>query len=209
MAQVLIERPRFGSRVRGYRRQRRAGQLGALEDRSAIEAMGRRLKGRDKCFSDRFGPLRKFLSSNVGRPWNLVFSEICRHARLDNVAQQHLRGHVFDFVVTNVVIINNVPCHAEGRFYGEPLRFSNWKQVYVCPRSGLLKRIPHKPRNGGCAVRICVSKNLQYHRLEGIWLEVRLCAVPDECAGCVDALFGKRVVTIPKRERVARYVFDV
>lgn len=208
MPQVLIERPRSGSRVRGYRRQRSLSRRVPVGDRPKREGIRRREAGADKYFSDLFGPLKRYLRRNVGRPWDNVFSEICEHARLDNVAQQHLRRHVHDFVHLNVQEI-------DGRLYSTnswgglwPLE-PRWRRVfYVCPKSGLLKVLEQKPRPHGPGDRIAVNKTRQYHRIQGQWYAVALRPVPEETAGLFDALIERSVARIPVSERIARYGFD-
>ena len=208
MPQVLIERPRRGSRMRGYRRQRTINKRARLEDEPRFESIRRRKAGTEKWFRDLFGPVRRFLRRNVGRPWDLVFSEICEHARLDNVAQQHLRRHVRDFVVTNVQKI-------DGRLYGNPgwgglwpLRPGWFGQYYVCPDTGLLKMVEKKPRPKGPGDRIMIDKTRQYHRINGEWYAVALRPVPEETAGLYDALIERPVAGIPRSERISRYGFD-
>ncbi len=145
MAQVLIERPRaFSSRK--YRGQRRANSRVPLDGAPRREGTGRRARGGEKEFTDLFGPLRRFLLKNVGRPWNKVYSEVCARADLRNPAQRQLRHHIFDFVEANVMLIDGVPHTANGRW---PLDGSNpyIDRFYVCPRTGLLRHVrPRKPR---------------------------------------------------------------
>jgi hypothetical protein len=100
-------------------------------------------------FNEHLGPLRRFLDSNVGRPWDKVYSEICRHVDRSNVVQKHILTHLFDYVVTNVVLIDGQPCRSEAyaRLYGEPLRTSDRRnRWYVCPKSGRLRKSKYVPR---------------------------------------------------------------
>jgi len=49
--------------------------------------------------NDRLAPLEKFLESNVGRPWNDVYSEIREHCDTRNIRGQHLWEHVVQDVL--------------------------------------------------------------------------------------------------------------
>ncbi|MDY3561792.1 hypothetical protein R5W23_003220 [Gemmata sp. JC673] len=147
MGKVLVERPRIGrSRAerwpgKGYKK--RVGKcLDAGESPPVREGIKRSYGGQLKHFNEHLGPLRRFISANVGRPWDKVYSEICRHVDRGNVVQKHILTHLFQYVVTNTVLIDGEPCRGEAyaRRYGEPLRTSDRRdQWYVCPKSGLLR----------------------------------------------------------------------
>src|SRR4051812_38749285 len=144
MGKVLVERPRWGSRSRGPRkgydaRVRRC--LDAGETPTQFEGIKRR-SGKTKSFNEHLGPLRRFLDSNVGRPWDKIYAEICQHVDRGNVVQKHILTHLFDYVATRTVMIDGEVCNGEGRQYGTPLRLSRFmSEWYVCPKSGLLRRI--------------------------------------------------------------------
>jgi hypothetical protein len=137
MDKVIVERPRAYSRLparkKGYRRY--TGSI-ALEDQPRREPMLGRWRGTDKELNEHLGPMRRFLRSNVGRPWNKVHQDLCEHVSFNNAVQAHVLAHIYQYV----------HCHVEERGgeiidrspYGEwrPLRPG---AMYVCPRTGLLK----------------------------------------------------------------------
>jgi hypothetical protein len=201
MAKVIVERPRVGSRAgskrKGYdREQRRAG----WEGRAGREGMRRR-SGHGKHFNEHLGPLRRFLLSRVGHPWDKVFSEICAHINRNSAVQDHVRDHVVQLVVTHVVLIDGVACSGAGGDYGRPLHSGRWwRQFYVCPRTGLLRRVKElrqhsRPAPSPPPVR--VSGTLQCHYLDGAWHLVTLAPLPAEPwrAQCTrrDVVIGKKV----------------
>jgi hypothetical protein len=153
MGKVLVERPRFG-RWRGANRpgkgyaRRLKKCLDAGDSPPHREGMTAS-HGRGKHFNEHLGPLRRFLDANVGRPWDKVYSEICRHVDRGNVVQKHILTHLFDYVVTCTVLIDGQPCRGEshwGHRYGEPLRTSHRRhRWYVCPKSGLLRKSKYIP----------------------------------------------------------------
>ena len=115
MAKVIVERPRLKrhawNKPKGYRRRlRRFGEDGP-PCREGIKA---RWQGRTKDLNEHLGPLRRYLDSQVGRPWDQVFSEICAHIDRSSAVQDHVRDHVEDYVITHVIVIDGVPCNGEG-----------------------------------------------------------------------------------------------
>ena len=140
MAKVIVERPRYGSSMRGKAKGYLRGlQRMEHEGLPAREGMKRRYNGNTKRLNEHLGPLRRYLDSQVGRPWNKVFSEICAHIDRSSAVQDHVRDHVAGYVATDVIEIDGVPCSKQGRYYGKPLREIRWIYWYVCPRSGILK----------------------------------------------------------------------
>ena len=143
MAKVIVERPRgkgwAWNKPKGYRRRLgRYGQDGPPNH----EGIKARWHGRTKDLNEHLGPLRRYLDRQVGRPWDKVFSEICAHINRNSAVQDHVRDHVEAYVCIHIILIDGVPCSAEGgREYGEPLSHFRYRRWYVCPRSGLLKKV--------------------------------------------------------------------
>jgi hypothetical protein len=188
MAKVIVERPRIGSATRGkpkgYHRTLQRLEHEGLPSR---EGMKRRHQGQTKSLNEHLGPLRRYLDSQVGRPWNKVFSEICARINRDSAVQDHVRDHVADYVATHVILVDRVPCSADGESYGRPLHQTRWMPWYVCPRSGLLKRVKARVRSRQIRTQaqliprfIRVSDTLQCHLIDGAWHLVSLRALPLE-----------------------------
>jgi hypothetical protein len=185
MAKVIVERPRFGSRHKhegkGYRR---SWQRLAPEDQPRREGIKARARGDEKSLNEHLGPLRRFLESCVGRPWDRVFAEICENISRDSAVQDHVRDHVKDFVTTQVIEIDGVPCNGEGGWtYGWPLARAH-RRLYVCPRTGLLRRleVPSRKRASRRGPRgpkpIRLDAQRQCHWVDGGWHLVTLAPVP-------------------------------
>jgi hypothetical protein len=215
MAKVIVERPRIGSRMRGESKgYRRSMQLVVREELPYREGMKRRHQGHPKYLNEHLGPLRRYLDSQVGRPWNKVFSEICAHINRSSAVQDHVRNHVADYVATHVVLIEGVPCHGEGRSYGRPLGQFNWAQWYVCPRTGILKRVKRRGRlsnrpPGPPATPhfVRVSDSLQCRLIEGAWHVVSLAPIPagDVGRNAFDVILGRLVADIDPLEARKHY----
>ncbi len=147
MFEVIIERPRWqGGRAKKKRAEERSER--ALERASNKVPMGR---GRGtKTLNENLAPLRRFLGSRVGRPWNSVRSEMCAVLSMSSAVQKHVMMHLKDFVEESPVMIDGRPHHpaAMGGKYFPVSTSRRWSQFYVCPRTGLLRqatRRPHTP----------------------------------------------------------------
>jgi hypothetical protein len=222
MAKVIVERPRFGSRIhgkpKGYRRS--AQRLG--EDGGPIrEGIKRRCRGGGKMLNEHLGPLRRYLDRQVGRPWDKVFSEICAHIDRSSAVQDHVRDHIADYVTTHVILIDGVPCDGEGgRRYGTPLHQYRYHPWYVCPRTGLLRRVKvtrqerRRPEPETPPKVVPVGDTLQCRCLDGAWHLVTLKPLPtptslrERCTG-VDVLLNLPVARLTPLEARQHYGAEV
>ena len=134
---VIIERPRIGGkwwRPKGRRAERLRQQEGPTR-----EPMSR---GRgSKCLNENLAPLRRFLQSHVGRPWDAVRSEICALLNVKSAVQAHVLVHVKQMVEENTVLIEGVPHHPPRYGGPTPITWSRWGGLYVCPLTGALRQV--------------------------------------------------------------------
>ena len=177
MDKVIVERPRHGSRMRGPSKgYRRAFERCAWEDQPKREKI--RLN-KSKHLNEHLGPLRRYLRSQVGRPWNKVHAEICANISRDSAVQDHVRDHVDGYVETQVEYIDGVACHAAGYSIGRPL----FSLFYVCPRTGVLKENAQgrswkrylRPKK---FLMYVLSDDERLVRRDGVWLLARFQTVP-------------------------------
>jgi hypothetical protein len=152
MGKVLVERPRVragfvqGKCGKGYLKYVARG-LASDDGLPRSEGTKRRYPGhRQKHFNEHLGPLRKFVESNVGRPWDKVYAEICRHVDRGNVVQKHILTHLFQYVVVDVELIAGEPYRKPGQGWYRYGVLRGPNQWYVCPKSGLLKRAKVEPK---------------------------------------------------------------
>jgi hypothetical protein len=136
MFEVIIERPRVN---RGYiRRKGRRGEARRQQEAPVREPVGRGWGG-SKVLNENLAPLRRFLRSRVGRPWNDVHREICSLLNVRSAVQKHVLDHVREMVEVNVVLVDGRPHHAPGHWYaGSLIVRSRWRGFYVCPKTGRL-----------------------------------------------------------------------
>lgn len=192
MAKVIVERPRFGGGIRVSRACRRAARREAMRDPElapTCQGMRRPYSERMRCkdFGEHLAPLRRFLLSHAGRPWNDVYSEISEKLRGNGVIQRHVIQHLFDFVAVDVRMVDGRP-HKISRWDGvRELSFSKYDELYVEPETGILRALPRcsrkKKRNDfwktaraamPVGLKSSIGIDVQFWRIDGAWHRVRL-----------------------------------
>jgi hypothetical protein len=196
MFEVIIERPRRGSRM-GYRRRARRmdAKVDARRDPDGMApqiGLGRwSLMGISKNLNENLAPLRRYLERQVNRPWDKVWSDISENLSTASTVQQHVRDHVGDFVAIRTLMQDGIVL-VTGR-YGQPMPLrESHQRLYVDPRTGILRKNKHyeswsrkhremraaAARHRATRMRE-VSQVIQAHRLDdNCWWEVRLAPIP-------------------------------
>jgi hypothetical protein len=176
MAKVIVERPRWGSdlpsKKRGYRRSLQKSDIADLPRK---EPLAGRWRGMQRALSENLSPMFRFLQSQIGRPWNKVHQDLCEHVSFDNAVQKHVLTHVFDFVTLHVTLVDGRP---HGRRHYGPRHRLEPGQMYVCPRTGLLKIV--RPLKSKAPTKYGLGSLRQYHFYEGFWWELKLRKIPAE-----------------------------
>jgi hypothetical protein len=112
---LLTERPRAGSAFRNRKTHLRFKSYDdSKEDRYSLPKTGKMLmENRDfgpydansKEFTDKLGPLRRWLESQVGRNWDKVYSEIKQAFPNTNKQNHHLIDtHLIGYVIRNPIV---------------------------------------------------------------------------------------------------------
>lgn len=183
MSKVVIERPRYGHRLRNSKTRLRVRRfnydLDYNEDFDDLtDGLPKRVSGSrskylrkemTKSFTDLLGPLQRYLRSNVGRPWDVIRGEMSEH--LDN--RKTTGRHIFEHVEREV----KANCYKEG---GVVYGYNSWggrpepvEGLYVHPQNGLLcwaesnHRKPRKEKKD--SVRIAISFRKHYIKQNGVW----------------------------------------
>ncbi len=193
MSKVIVERPRLGRSSAGLKPGRT--RVVVDDDGEPLRASrgGRAPKSdklqKTKNLNENLNPLKRYLASQVGRPWRKVFSEISEHLKPTSTVQQHVRDHLDDFVATRTRSEKGV-IWAQTH-WGKPLPLSQTGHLYyVHPRTGLLlendKRITWKQAERNLkkleeadrAKRMrVINATTQVHLFKGAWWEVKLAKV--------------------------------
>src|SRR5262245_56031154 len=141
MSKIIVERPRIDSGPRRKGRSRPLTDADGAPYRARDRDGGHERPQRTKHLNENLAPLRRFLQSNVGRPWNKVRSELAENIRPTSTVQQHVLDHVTDFVATKTVMREGkvMVFDSHSRRHPVPVQES-WALLYVHPKSGLLMK---------------------------------------------------------------------
>lgn len=98
--------------------------------------------------NEHLGPLRRWLLSQAGRPWDAVYSELRAGISTRNAVQLHIWQHAEHYVARHVEIVQGKPYHLPGHgwVWLDRMVHSRYCPVYVCPKTGILRRTPVTPR---------------------------------------------------------------
>lgn len=202
MYKVIVERPRGGG---GFRDKHPAPR--DLDTSPRQEGLKRRHRGGTRWLNENLRPLERYLASQVGRPWDKVYSEICAGIDRRNTVQQHIHEHLDDFVARRVVDVDGILCW-DGRRGGlHPIAKSYGPRFYVDPRTGLLRlnerrararREDRERRRQAAALRNgsareglrVIDAQWQLHRIDGVWYRVEVARIDATATGSmpIDAL---------------------
>ncbi|MCI0527036.1 MAG: hypothetical protein L0Y56_06270 [Nitrospira sp.] len=143
MAKVLTERPRVGGAVSNKKSFAAANTprtkrhfKGVKDDLSPKrESMRKRHRYRfgGKEFSDHIQPLRRYLESQAGRPWDKVWSDVCKRLKGNGLQAQHVKDHVKSYV-------GGIP-HSGQTYFRNEEWFRPDTPVYV-DKHGILRKGP-------------------------------------------------------------------
>ena len=146
MSKVVTERPRYGHanrskktglHIRRWNRDDYFDGKDGLDGPKRLKSSRREQYGWDaKEFSDRLGPLKRFLQSRVGKSWNRVYGELSRTLSKRNLTGQHIWEHVRLEVEVHCFI------GEDGKVYRKEAHFGKntevYKGLYVHPTMGVL-----------------------------------------------------------------------
>jgi hypothetical protein len=201
MYKVIVERPRRG----------KDGDAAAARLRNDFDGpvrLGMRAGFGYRSLNENLAPLRRYLRAQLGRPWDKVFSEICAGIDRRNTVQQHIHQHIRDFIAIDIGV-------REGRLvdlagHGGFLRadFDIHQELYVDPRSGLIRLNKHyrswrrhaeEDRKRKAAEidsrRRVVDEKTLFLRLEDIWYRIEVGVLPKGrlIEDVIDGKKGRRV----------------
>jgi hypothetical protein len=129
---VIVERPRRGKG--GY-----AAAARLRNDLDGPQRLGTRAGYGYRGLNENLAPLRRYLRSQVGRPWNKVFSEICAGIDRRNTVQQHIHQHIHDFIAVDVGVHEDQWVDLSNRGGFRPNGAGIYQELFVDPHSGLIR----------------------------------------------------------------------
>jgi hypothetical protein len=144
---------------------------------------------RRKWFSDLLGPLRRWLQSQVGRPWNDVYSEACAVIKPDSIIRAHVKTHLLEFVERHTFMHDGKVCILDTTYRGgvKPVTETGWRRslFFVHPETALLEPIPKLSKRAWRAREskppaTChwIRNNVALQKVRGLWFECHFEVVP-------------------------------
>lgn len=157
MKKVLVTTPRFGSRRKNDDIKQLRRNKPSEDGDSMPTKVG--MKPRLKPFSDRkhlneyLNPLIRYLTTNCGRPWDKIYSEIKEKNPNGSAVSEHIYQHLFDYVCLH-------PVYKDGKVFEH-----GWRELselykpyrFYVDKEGILRqpknrRPKYKPKKEGYIV---------------------------------------------------------
>ena len=177
MAKVVVEQPRYGSRNRSLKTARKIRPVEVHEDFDSgpVRAPARRWS---KELGEHLTPLWRFLRTNLGRPWDRVYSEI--RSRLDgrSVTGKHVLDHLGWEVETDCFLVDGKPMR---QGWNGPAKIHGF---YVHPKTGLLLEAPRyrppylRPGRRWEVLFVEAADGRLFQRIKEVWYRVAYGAHP-------------------------------
>src|ERR1700704_765706 len=143
MHKVVVERPRWNPGTGKH------GRRANLSDELLPKFEGiKRPHAHRKGLTDLLGPLKRWLRSQVGRPWNDVYSEACAVIKPDSVIRAHIKTHLLEFVERQTFMNDGKVCVLDIGYRGRGIIPLDGKRCrrglfFVHPETGQLQVIPY------------------------------------------------------------------
>ncbi|MBL1201834.1 MAG: hypothetical protein FWK04_22930 [Nostoc sp. GBBB01] len=221
LSEIVIERPRVGARislkkVTGFKKQLDNITKEASEDGLFNPYLIKATK-KTKYLSDHLGPLRRFLRSKAGQPWNDVYSQLCERLDTKTMAGQHVIGHLWHYVERHVQIIDGDVYTKPDRGHPILLDGSYRNSFYVHPETGILcavQNIPRKQKQRQQETDVVIIDDYhQYHKLNDIWYLITFADFPPPPTNYVEDILkgfihssradtyrGRRIYAVKKQQ---------
>jgi hypothetical protein len=203
---IVIERPRSGFRLSSRRIKGQKKLLQQITEIASTDGLLSpyliKVTRKTKYFSDHLGPMRRWLRSKVGQPWDIVYNELCQRIDTQTLCGQHLLFHVWQFVQREVYLIDGVPyCKHGYRYFG-------WRgeALYVHPETGILCKVkPEKKKPAQKeSDRLILDQYHEYRKLKDLWFLVTFQNEPPEVEvkgiEPVQKSYWHRVYAVSKRQ---------
>ena len=172
MKKILVGRPRIGSFQKNFE-VRDLRRLKPSEEDNAPMRLSMKPKGAIwwddpfdprglKILNENFAPLKRFLHSKIGQPWDRVYREIRRFNPPDSAVSKHIYDHLYEFVDLHPRYVNgelDIPYHSP---------FGNLHCHLYCyvDREGVLRATPTPKYESLRRKKIVLHRNKPYELRE-------------------------------------------
>jgi hypothetical protein len=174
MHKVIVERPRmlrskWKNRKTALRlsASERAQAIGEAEDYDSGQPRASSAR-HEKHLNENLAPLKRYLMAQVGRPWDKVYSEICRTIDTRSAIGLHVLQHVEGFIALDTFI-------QDGKVYERGwCSAGEVHGLYVHPVTGIIRRAkrrasqPKRPE----LYLVAMSEMFEYEKLDGLWFQM-------------------------------------
>jgi hypothetical protein len=171
-----------------------------------------------KWLNENLAPLKRWLESQVNRPWDKVYAKLCANIDRRNTVQEHIFAHIDSFVERETRLID-----------GSVYVTENWPRnlvpieesratLYVHPKTGILRNNRHRvtwrqvrdekrvaEKAEMMTKRRDISDTEQLHKIDGVWYHVTLAPMDegrpyhDSKTGLMELAYAKRWDVIRKQ----------
>ena len=152
MSKVITECYRQGGN-HSYKVHRNGKSSWDMEDAPKKESMRKWAKSRsiEKEFGEHLSPLYRFIASKVGHKWDDVFSEICKSLNVNSQTHNHIIQHMYDRLKKDTFLGEDghpyrMSYRGAERADIEDRWWSQRERFYVCPKTGIIKKVKYIPR---------------------------------------------------------------
>src|SRR5580704_2883348 len=174
MHKVIVERPRmlrskWKNRKTALRlsETQRAQAIGDAEDYDSGRSRASSAR-HEKYLNENLAPLKRYLIGQAGRPWDKVYSEICRIIDTRSAIGLYVLQHVEDFIAVDTFIENGKVCERKWRCAMEV------HGLYVHPVTGIIrlaKRRTTQPKRAELDL-VAVNELLEFEKIDGLWFQM-------------------------------------
>lgn len=179
LSEIVIERPRGGWRCssrKAIKTDLNRLTQEAIEDGLLSPYLIKPLH-KTKYLSDHLSPLRRYLRSKVGQPWNLVYSDLSCRLDKNTVIGKHVIDHLWDFVERHAEINNNIPYHKPGANGSRGGKIGGYHDAfYVHPVTGILcvveRSLGQKSSQKVDQSMIQINAYQRYYQLNNLWFRI-------------------------------------
>jgi hypothetical protein len=195
-AKQLTERERVHHADHYHNYRHVKGPKGLTDDEvGGRESMRKRFNfGYDrKHFNENLNPLKSWIHSGLGKNWNKYYGELRKTFDARKVINAHILEHLFQYVEIHTHV------GEKGAVMFMDTRYTNkgeqpiskcYKDYYVCPKSGVLRKTHKEPRRSvikqkeadklkeQLAIRRVIDAGNELHLIDGVWFHLTVKSVP-------------------------------
>ncbi len=176
-AKVIVERPRGGSSLRNLKT--RMPRIHSWDSETDDYSGPSRVSRRERWYSrsaksqtDSLNPLTRFLHTQVGKPWNRVWSEVKHQFDERSTMQWHFVLHLKQMVKLNCFVGRGGMVYDSSLYHGSV--FTRVDGFYVHPKTRTLEwaeswRSSHRECPEHPIILIAPNPNTECRRIRGIW----------------------------------------